>query len=231
MEGTPLSPILFDKLLGGSGGSVTPASIVTATGQMTSQQAADTLGNLGGEPQKFVVTVTDDGQGGYTADKTFAQISEAYQSGSTIIIIFQHYAAIAVYSEVTNIFAVTYFIERARDEVFRVIIAITSNGIVVPRQQQLQLASNIEEIADDAPTITPEANTIYLCDTLTSLTIDDPIITSSYSIVFTSGSTPTSTTIPATILGLENFAAEANTMYEINVLDNRAVVGSWAVTA
>jgi hypothetical protein len=49
--------------------------------------------------------------------------------------------------------------------------------------------------------------------------------------VFTSGSTATSTTFPATILGLEDFAAEANTIYEINVLDNRAVVGSWAVSA
>jgi hypothetical protein len=49
--------------------------------------------------------------------------------------------------------------------------------------------------------------------------------------VFTSGATATSTTIPSTILGLESFAAEANTIYEINVLDNRAVVGSWAVSA
>ena len=80
------------------------------------------------------------------------------------------------------------------------------------------------------PTITPVANTIYNCGELTSLTISNPTATGAYSIVFTSGSTAPTTTIPATILGLEDFAAEANTIYEINVLDNRAVVGSWAVT-
>lgn len=88
-----------------------------------------------------------------------------------------------------------------------------------------------ETVSEAAATITPEANTIYTCGTLTSLTITDPPATGAYSIVFTSGSTATTTTIPSTILGLESFAAEANTMYEINVLDNRAVVGSWAVSS
>lgn len=80
-------------------------------------------------------------------------------------------------------------------------------------------------------TITPAANTIYNCGELTSLTISNPPATGAYSIVFTSGSTATTTTIPSTILGLESFAAEVNTLYEINVLDNRAVVGSWVVSA
>jgi hypothetical protein len=82
-----------------------------------------------------------------------------------------------------------------------------------------------------AVSIKPENNCVYSCGTLTSLTITDPTSVGSYSIVFTSGSTATSTTFPTTILGLEDFAAEANTIYEINVLDNRAVVGSWAVSA
>jgi len=88
-----------------------------------------------------------------------------------------------------------------------------------------------ETISEAAVEITPEANAIYHCGELTSLTITNPPSTGAYSIVFTSGSTPTQTTFPATILGLEDFAAEANTIYEINVLDNRAVVGSWAVSS
>ena len=88
-----------------------------------------------------------------------------------------------------------------------------------------------ETISDTAASITPEANTIYKCGELTSLTISNPPANGAYSIVFTSGSTATTTTFPAAILGLEDFAAEANTLYEINVLDNRAVVGSWAVSA
>lgn len=88
-----------------------------------------------------------------------------------------------------------------------------------------------EEVSGSAPTIAPSPDTFYQCGTLTSLTINNPPASGAYSIVFTSGSTATTTTIPATILGLESFAAEANTIYEINVLDNRAVVGSWAVSA
>ena len=85
-------------------------------------------------------------------------------------------------------------------------------------------------VSGTTPTITPANNTIYNCGEITSLTISDPPATGAYSIVFTSGSTATTTTIPATILGLEDFAAEANTLYEINVLDNRALVGEWEVS-
>lgn len=96
---------------------------------------------------------------------------------------------------------------------------------------ELAKAEKNVNISGSTPSITPERNTTYKCGTLTSLTITDPPATGAYSIVFTSGSTATTTTIPSTILGLENFAAEANTIYEINVLDNRAIVGSWAVSS
>lgn len=88
-----------------------------------------------------------------------------------------------------------------------------------------------ETITSSTPTITPVDNHIYQCGELTSLTISNPPASGAWSVVFTSGSTATTTTIPSTILGLEDFAAEANTIYEINVLDNRAVIGSWAVSA
>lgn len=86
-------------------------------------------------------------------------------------------------------------------------------------------------VSSVTPTITPEANTVYQCGELSSLTITNPPATGAWSVVFTSGATATVTTIPSSILGLEDFAAEANTLYEINVLDNRAVIGSWAVSA
>lgn len=85
-------------------------------------------------------------------------------------------------------------------------------------------------VSGTTPTITPAPNTIYNCGEVTSLTISNPPATGAYSIVFASGATATTTTFPATILGLEDFAPEANTLYEINVLDNRAVIGSWAVS-
>ena len=84
-------------------------------------------------------------------------------------------------------------------------------------------------VSGTTPTITPIHNRIYTCGEVTSLTISNPPANGAYSVIFTSGSTATVTTFPATILGLEDFAAEANTIYEINVLNNRAVIGSWAV--
>lgn len=92
-------------------------------------------------------------------------------------------------------------------------------------------AETVVAVSGTTLTITPAANTIYKCRELTSLTISNTQASGAYSIVFTSGSTATETAFPAAILGLENFAAEANTIYEINVLDNRAVIGSWAVSA
>ena len=91
-----------------------------------------------------------------------------------------------------------------------------------------ELATTVNTVSGATPTIEPAANNVYNCGELTSLTVTNPAETGEYSIVFTSGSTPTTTTIPSSILGLENFSAEANTLYEINVLDNRAVIGKWA---
>lgn len=85
--------------------------------------------------------------------------------------------------------------------------------------------------SETTASITPQNNTIYQFGELTSLTITNPPATGAYSIIFTSGATATTTVIPNTMLGLEDFAAEANTIYEINVLNNRALVGSWTVSA
>lgn len=141
---------------GGGGGEVTPASIVTATGQMSDAQKSQTRTNLG----------------------------------------------------------------------------VVSNAVMGAVYERLEaLEETTVTVEGTTPTITPADNHDYQCGELTSLTISNPPATGAYSIVFTSGATPTVTTFPATILGLESFAAEANTLYEINVLDNRAVIGSWAVSA
>ncbi len=87
------------------------------------------------------------------------------------------------------------------------------------------------ELSGTGIMLTPEADRLYRCGELTSLTITDPPAVGVWMIVFSSGAAPTRTTIPAGILGLEDFAAEANAVYEINVLDNRALVAGWPVSA
>jgi hypothetical protein len=105
-------------------------------------------------------------------------------------------------------------------------------GTVITSHQDLsnyELKPTTVSSSETTASITPQNNTIYQFGELTSLTITNPPATGAYSIIFTSGATATTTMIPNTMLGLEDFAAEANTIYEINVLNNRAVVGSWEV--
>lgn len=109
------------------------------------------------------------------------------------------------------------------------VVSTATMGAVYNRLDALE--GTTVTVEGTTPTITPAVNTIYNCGELTSLTITNPPATGAYSIVFTSGATPTVTTIPASIVFPEAFAAEANTRYEINVLNGYAVVGSWAVSA
>lgn len=87
--------------------------------------------------------------------------------------------------------------------------------------------TEVFDLSSTSITLSATANTIYQCGELSSLTITNPPATGAWSVVFTSGATATTTTIPASILGLEDFAPAANTLYEINVLDNRAVWRGW----
>ena len=92
-------------------------------------------------------------------------------------------------------------------------------------------AETVVEVSGATPTITPANNTIYNCGEVTSLTISNPTATGAYSITFTSGSTPTDLSIDPAIKMPDGFTVEANRLYEINVLANRAVADSCAVSA
>lgn len=90
-------------------------------------------------------------------------------------------------------------------------------------------APRIVEVDGATPTIEAEANTVYKCGTLTSLTISDFPETGLFSVIFVSGATPT--TITATgITFPDGFTVEANTRYEISVYDGFAVYASWEVS-
>ena len=77
-------------------------------------------------------------------------------------------------------------------------------------------------------TLKPEPGTLYRCGELRSLTLTDPPASGAWMLVFGSGETPTETAIPDSVLGLEDFAAASGAVYEINVLDGRALVSGWA---
>ena len=87
-------------------------------------------------------------------------------------------------------------------------------------------------VSDTTPTITAEANTRYICGEVTSLSFT-PCASGLCDVRFTSGSTVTVLTLPSTVKMPDWFdptALEANTIYEINVLDGvYGVVMSWPV--
>lgn len=86
-------------------------------------------------------------------------------------------------------------------------------------------------VSGTTPTITPIHDRIYNCGEVTSLTISNPPATGTYSITFTSGSTPTDLSIDPAIKMPDGFSVEANKRYEINVSGGWAVADSWAVSA
>lgn len=126
-------------------------------------------------------------------------------------------------------YGIVGFLPKPSDNDVDKLLKVNEGGyeLFTPNYQQKETVVNVEGAT---PTIEPADNCVYQCGVLDSLTISNSLSTGCYVIIFTSGSTPTVTTFPATILGLEDFAAEANTQYEINVLDNRAIVGGWAVS-
>lgn len=85
-------------------------------------------------------------------------------------------------------------------------------------------------VSGTTPTITPIRDRIYTCGEVTSLTISNPPANGAYSVIFTSGSTPTDLSVDPAIKMPDGFTVEANKRYEINVSGNWAVAGSWAVS-
>ena len=89
---------------------------------------------------------------------------------------------------------------------------------------------NIVEVSGTDPVITGAKNTLYTCDEVTTLSLTPPS-TGSVSVIFTSGSTPTTLTLPATVKMPDWFVMEANRIYEINIVGGiYGAVMSWATT-
>lgn len=227
---SPQNAILGDVVVGTNGYTASVQTKLTPTMfvvRSTGQQFAPGGGG-GAGMELFLVTFTYTAGVGVSSDKTLAQITAAKNAGKYVEGVFAGQYCPLV--KLTNEQALFQRLATSGTVVDLEWISVGANGCmadVIP----IEMAETAETVADIAATIQPEDNHIYNCGELTSLTIDSPPSTGAWSVVFTSGSTATTTTIPSTILGLEDFAAEANTAYEINVLDNRAVVGSWEVAS
>jgi hypothetical protein len=85
-------------------------------------------------------------------------------------------------------------------------------------------------VSGTTPTINAMSGVRYVCGEVATLSITPPQ-SGCIDVVFTSGGTPTALTVPSTVKWLNGFDPdnlEANTTYEINILDGvMGVAGSW----
>lgn len=90
----------------------------------------------------------------------------------------------------------------------------------------------VEAVTGTTPTISAADNHIYKCGEVTSLTITGGT-TGEYIVVFTSGATPTVLNLPQALDDMmpDGFSVDANTKYEINILDGWPFIGKKAVSA
>lgn len=204
-----MEALIAQKIIGGGGGGGSANAVLYTAQTLTEEQKAQARTNIGAISTEEIGTV-------FTLKGGVATVADLPASGNNVGDVYYVEAVSAGYIWLTSTSQPDGYWEELGQTI---------------DLSAYELKPTVNAPTGTTPTITPAANTIYKCGELTSLTVSNPPATGSYSIVFTSGSTATTTTIPSTILGLEDFAAEANTVYEINVFDNRAVVGSWAVSA
>lgn len=84
-------------------------------------------------------------------------------------------------------------------------------------------------VSGTTPTITAQADYRYVCGEVATLDFT-PSATGICDVVFTSGATATVLTVPSTIKwanGFDPTSLEANTTYEINIMDGLGVCCAW----
>ncbi len=97
----------------------------------------------------------------------------------------------------------------------------------VRRISSAEGAERLCELPGTDITLNPEAETGYLCGTVSALTLSDYPAKGSFLVVFRSGAVPTVLTVPVALVMPEDFSVEANTRYEIHVRDGYALAAGW----
>lgn len=221
---------------GGGGGEVTAAAVASAIGDMNATQRAQALDDLGGEPQKIVVSVTKSGSN-YSVDKTYAQINAAYQAGASVVFSYGG-TAIANFDDsgIEDAFVVEIcnYVSNGPE---LVIIAVTESDTVVVGEYLLQKAPTESTVSGATPSVAAADNRLYNCGEVTTLTITSLPATGLFTVMFTSGSTATQIVWPqgAVIAMPDGQTIEANKLYELSVRccgagnPVKVAVGEWPV--
>ena len=201
---------------GGGGGDVTPSSIVTATGQMNSSQAKQTLENIGGT-KVFVVTFTYSNSQ-WRTDKTLQEVYAAFTA--KYLVLFVYSTAIAIARVENDGVTTVYRGETVYNPNGRLAYNIDMQMISgVGNSVNVKLLDGTiqQTVSGTTPTITPAANTVYNCGELTALTISAlPASGEMFTVLFVSGSTPTVVSFPQSVILPDGFEFDTDTIYEMS---------------
>lgn len=91
-------------------------------------------------------------------------------------------------------------------------------------------------MASTDTTATLDPNKLYVFPEMATLTITlaaitDNTIANEYHFIFESGSTATTLTVPAAINQPDGFTVEADTVYEVSIMEGNMTAQGWAVSA
>ena len=207
-KATPLSPILYAKILG-SGGSVTAAAVLAAMEAMTDAQAEDALDAIGGVSRDDIGSV-------FTIKGSVATVNDLPATGNEIGDVYYVEAVQAGFVWITS----TTYPDGYWEEL----------GEPIDLSAYELKPATVTDLTSSSITLASAAdNTIYEFGELTALTISSFPASGKFWIWFTSGSTPT------TVTGINNgdgtaFQPEANKRYKITVENGYATFDAWTVT-
>lgn len=185
-------------------------------------------GGGGGSGMEMFLVTFSYSSSGFSSDKTLAQITAAKNGGKYVEGVYAgQYCPLVNLSSTAATFQM---LVRGTDEVQFDQITVLENGCIGARSD-LAFATVRESVTGSSVNLDPETYHYYVCGELTALTVDSSPSTGGWSVRFTSGSTATVLTMPNTVVMPDGFEVEASTVYEINVLDNYALVASWPVAS
>lgn len=170
----------------------------------------------------------------FICDKTYAQIATAVSNGDIVI---------GVAPTISSVIFPLVACDTNNGAVFSLLLsenvsyAIQYSISVLPDNSIIFTTHNVyydaiptkTTITGTTPSISVNDNTIYTCEEVTSLTLTDTA-NKDFSIIFTSGSTPTTLTMPSIVHMPDDFEIEANKRYEINIKNNYGLAASWDVS-
>ena len=175
------------------------------------------------------VTISWNGSN-FVSDKTYAEVAAAETAGQPIDVSMDNmYGWFGYISSSTAVF---YAVDKdANGHPLLYTFELTSSGVTTATKTLGdEIATTKTTVSGATPSIAAVDNTEYTCGTVTSLTLSSFPGTGSFVIVFTSGSTATTVALPATLKLPDTYTFEANKIYEINVVDGRALIAGWPTT-